>query len=35
MDFVVMRNDQADCAAAKCVRHPEGGAASVAVALEV
>ena len=35
MDFVVTRNDQATCAVAKCVSNPEGGATSVAVALEV
>ena len=34
MDFIVTRNDQDAWAAAKCVRHTEGGATSAAVSLE-
>ena len=34
-DFVVMRDDQATCDAAKCVCHPKCSATSIAVALEV
>ena len=35
MYFVLTCKDQATCAAAKCVRHPNGSAITVAVALEV
>ena len=34
-DVFVTRNDQLACAAAKFVRHPEGGATTIEVALEV
>ena len=35
MYFVVLRDDQAICVAAKFVRHPKGGAKSFSVTLEV